>query len=270
MSYRQDFHIHTTFSPDAESRPEEVLRAAEAQGLCEIMITDHCDCDNGCAIPAPLEAWPRLDLKQYTEKIESLRSMTDIRVGVGIELGEADQMPEYSAEVLSFYDWDYVIGSFHNPKGKIDYYYTDYTALDLRTVFDEYFEGVYRLAVDNRFDVLGHLYYLVRYIYRQGLTADLSGYRGKIEEILRVLVRNGKGIEVNTSCLKDRFSGLIPGYDVIKMFKDCGGEIITVGSDAHTPERVGEGFDEALEAIREAGFTALASFEKRNPVFRDI
>lgn len=270
MSYRQDFHIHTTFSPDAQSKPEEVVKAAEQAGLTEIIITDHCDCNNGCAFPPGYDVWPDLDVAAYTSAVEALRETTDVRIGVGVELGEATQMPEYSAKVLAGYDWDYVIGSFHNPPEKIDYYYTDYTSLDLKKTMTEYFEGLYELVKDNRFDVLGHLYYLVRYIYRQGLTVDISEYTGMIEDIFRVLVKNGRGIEVNTSCLKDKFAGLIPGYEYIKLFKDCGGEIITVGSDSHQPCRVGDGFDVAVEAIKQAGFQVLASFEKRTPVFRKI
>lgn len=270
MSYRQDFHIHTVFSPDAKSFPRQVVEAAEKAGLNEIMITDHCDCNNGCAFPPGTQPWPDLDLAAYTAAVEALQNTANIRVGVGIELGEADQRPEYSERVLSFYDWDFVIGSFHNPPGKVDYYYTDYSTLNLKQVMNEYFEGLYRLACDDRFDVLGHLYYLVRYIYRQNLTVSLSEYNGNIRDIFRVLVKNGRGIEVNTSCLKDKFAGLIPGFEYLKMFKECGGEVVTVGTDAHTPDRVGEGVDVAVEAVKAAGFGCLASFEKRNPVFRDL
>lgn len=268
--YRHDFHLHSRFSPDSSADPGKIIKTAEEKGLEHIIFTEHCESNLNQAMPEGKPVWPPLDIKAYTETIEELRNKANIKVGIGIELGQATLAPEAAEKALEAYDWDIVLGSMHNLKDGIDFYYIDYLKEDLNKLTAEYFEALYGLAVWNGFDVLSHLYYHLRYIYRQGLELDIKKYEAEIRDIFRVIINNGKGIEINTSSLGDAFGDVIPGLYFLKIYREMGGEVITVGSDSHVEDKVGSGFDYSSELLKEAGFKAVASFEKRRVSFIDI
>lgn len=270
MSYKTDYHIHSFFSPDSQAKPEDSIKRAEELGLNEIIFTEHCDCSYEHALPPEEEKWPLLDVNGYTKYIEDVRKKFNIKVGIGIELGQAVQDPIFADKMIKAYPWDMVIGSYHNLKGEYDFCFMKYKDMDLPKLMKRYFQEQYLLVEDNRFDVLGHLYYFVRYIYRQGLSVELSPFKGIVSDIFKLLVKNGRGIEINTSCIGDKYNDLIPNFEFIKLYKQCGGEIITIGSDSHTPDRIGFGQELAVTAIKEAGFKAITTFEKRKPSFKDI
>ena len=207
----------------------------------------------------------------YTsETIDSLRQISPIKVGLGIELGQATFALDAAQKALSAYDWDFVLGSLHNIEGGTDFYYVDYRSADIEKLTSLYFKDLYDLVKWNGFDVLSHLYYHLRYIYRQGLELDIKKYETEIREIFKLLISNGKGIEVNNSSLYDAFGDVIPGLYFLKIYREMGGEIITIGSDAHVEDRVGLGVDYAVGLLKEAGFKAISSFEKRKVSFIDI
>ena len=268
--YKIDCHIHSTFSPDGHASLEEIIESAYNCGLSEITVTEHCECNNNEALPPEEEPWPMLDFENYAKTLEALREKAPLKVNIGLELGQATQGLEVARQALSAYDWDFVIGSLHNVVNEYDFCYIKYGGVDLKKLFAEYFEQLYDTAKLDNFCVLGHLYYPVRYIYRQGLTLDISPYDEMIAEIFGLIIRNGKGIEINTSGLFSEFGGLIPELKYAKMYRDLGGEIVTVGSDAHYAERVGRGVDEAYAMLKEAGFKAVTVFRKKKPEFITI
>ena len=273
MPFQADCHIHSMFSGDSESLPEETVHAALGKGLDKIIFTDHCECDGEKAFPPGIPAWEPFELANYVKYIETVRtrfSEAPIEIGTGLELGSAVHNKPFAEKVLSFYDWDFIIGSNHIVRGQYDFYYLNYREIDTEKIFRQYFEELYELAQDDNFDVLGHLYYFVRYAHRQGVEVHLEKYRADIAQIYKEIIQNGKGIEVNTSHIDREYGKAIPDLEYVRLFRECGGEIVTVGSDAHTSEAVGRGQKEALEILREAGFKAVASFTRRKPVFKDI
>jgi len=268
--FKADCHLHTTFSPDGRQTPEQLIEASVAAGLTEITITEHCECNDNAALPPEETPWPDLDVKAYTETYEKLRKTSPIKINIGIEIGQATQGREYAEKMLSAYDWDFILGSLHNVRGEYDFYYMNYEGKDLGKLFSQYFDQLYETVDTCRFSSLSHLYYPVRYIYRQGQTLDLEQFDGKIKLILELLAKKGLGLEINTSSVNDCFGDLVPGYKYAKMFKQLGGEIVTVGSDSHYTEKVGTGIDTAYKMLKEAGFSAVATFEKQKPVFHNI
>ena len=88
-----------------------------------------------------------------------------------------------------------------------------------------------------------------------------------MDEILHRLAESGKGLEVNTGALPHKLKELNPCTDIIKRYRELGGEIITVGSDAHSPERIGEGFDRAADILKSCGYKYYAVFAGRKPEF---
>ena len=105
---------------------------------------------------------------------------------------------------------------------------------------------------------------------RHGINADISRYDDIIAETFRNLAQNGKGIEINTSGLRQGFGDCFPNLKYTKLFRDMGGEIISFGSDSHTVEDIGANIADGMRIARAAGFTRGAYFKKRKPYFIDI
>ncbi|MDF2685666.1 MAG: histidinol phosphate phosphatase [Clostridia bacterium] len=268
--YKFDYHIHSKFSPDSKTEPSEILNVAAKKELNEIIFTDHCECNNNMALPPDVEKWPIFEPKSYVKALESLKNSAPVKMGIGIEIGQATQGLEYADKILEAYDWDFTIGSLHNVRGEYDFCFLEYKDKDINNLFERYFEELYELVKWNKFSVLGHLYYPVRYIYNQGLSLNLNQYNSQISDIFKLLIKNGRGIEINTSGLWSKYNKTIPSIDYIKLYRQCGGEIITIGSDSHFSDKVGEGVDIAIEQLKEAGFKSVTAFEKQKPIFKDI
>lgn len=243
MSYKLDYHIHSIHSPDSKSRPEDIIKKALDIGLDAIMFTDHCECNNNMPVSPDIKPWPKFNPAEYSKDIEKIREEygSKLKIGIGVEIGQATQSEEVADKNIAAYDWDFIIGSLHNIKGEYDFYFLDYENIDLHKLFISYFKELYELAVQNKFDVLGHCFYFVRYLYRRGFTVDLNLYKDYVAEIFKLVASNGKGIEINTSCINDKYGDTIPNFEYIKLYKDCGGKVICIGSDAHTVNDLGRG-----------------------------
>ena len=122
----------------------------------------------------------------------------------------------------------------------------------------------------DNYSVYGHLDYVVRYGPNKNKYFDFNDYKDVFEEILRTIIRNGKGIEINTAGLRKNLGYPHPHKDILKMYKDLGGEIITIGSDAHRTQHVGYGFQDIPELLRELGFKWYTVFEGQVPKFLDL
>ena len=165
-------------------------------------------------------------------------------------------------------------GSVHQVLGEMDFYFINYEKMTMDEIYallERYFKEVFELSRTNLFDVIGHITYCLRYMkQRHGIEADISRYDDIIEETFRNLAYNGKGIEINTSGLRQGFGDCFPNLKYARMYRNLGGEIITVGSDSHTVEDIAANTTEGIEIARAAGFTRLAYFKKRQPYFIDI
>jgi histidinol-phosphatase (PHP family) len=210
-----------------------------------------------------------LDMQKEKEAFEH----KDIKLLAGVELGQALQDEAMAEKILSMCGFDFVIGSLHNLKGFEDFAFLDYhiTENAAPVLVGKYFNELLELAQWNKFDVLGHLTYPLRYI--QGvmkISLDMSSYEYIIDEILKIVIQNGKGIEINTSGLRQALGLTMPNKAIVKRYKDLGGEIITVGSDAHCTKDLGKGIADAYELLKECGFDHVCYFEQRKPMFIKI
>ena len=148
----------------------------------------------------------------------------------------------------------------------------DFTDKDTDSLCKRYFAELYDIVKWGKFDVLSHLYYFIKYIAVKDLPLiDFTKYNAEISEIFKLLIETGKGLEVNTSCLPIRQYGRpVPNFEHLKMYRDMGGELITIGSDSHRGADIGTGIDETVELLKAAGFKYVASYEARKPTLRPI
>ena len=166
------------------------------------------------------------------------------------------------------YPFDFVIGSSHVVHGIDPYYPHYYDGRSEDEAYREYFESILEnLHTNVDFDVYGHIDYVVRYGPNTNKFYSYKKFSDIIDEILRTLISMGKGIEINTGGFKYGLGHPNPTEEIIARYHDLGGEIITMGADAHAPEHVAYAFDKVPEILKNAGFQYYTVFENRKPIF---
>lgn len=271
-----DAHMHTDFSTDCESSVRSMLNAAVEKGLRAVCITDHMDLD----FPPqegegqPHDAPPfQFDVEEYfrvlTPLKEEYRDRLDVRIG--IEIGLQPHLGAQYKKLLAAYPFDIVIGSIHLVRGLDPYYGKPFEGRPDADAYREAFEETLTCIEQNEdFDTLGHLDYVVRYGKNKAGEYSYKAFADEIDAVLKKLISMGKGLEVNTGGLKYGLGFTNPHPDVIRRYRELGGEIVTVGADAHRPEYVGYEFGEAGEILLNCGFKYYAEFIGRKPLFRRI
>lgn len=264
-----DYHVHTNFSSDSDSSMESIIERAIELGLKRICITDHMDLDYPKHYRLPFV----FDPKKYADTIGTLKETYKDRITLlmGIECGIRPYLANRYDELLNSYDFDFVISSSH-------------LASDLDVYYPEYWEGIteeegyltyFNTILDNlnsysNFDVYGHLDYVIRYGPSKGRNYQYLQFKDIFDEILKKIISMGKGIEVNTAGYKYGLGHPHPNTEILKRYKELGGTILTIGSDAHKPEHLAYDFNEVKKLLLSLGFTQYTVFEGRNPIFMDL
>ncbi len=271
---KADCHIHSHHSGDSESSMESMIDAAISAGLDTICFTEHNDFSYPVYPDLPEDTF-LLNADSYLYELLQCKEKYEdrIRILFGTELGMQPETMREDALFAKAHEYDFIIGSVHVLKGEDPYYPQFWDGKDPATVYREYFEATLQnIKKHSNFDVLGHLDYIVRYgnAAKTDKTYSTSLYLDILEAILQELLDKGKGLELNTGGIKSGMKEFHPCDQILKMYRDMGGEIITIGSDAHNPEHVGEYFERATAVLKEAGFEYYAVYEKRNPEFRRL
>jgi histidinol-phosphatase (PHP family) len=253
VSKLQDYHTHTAASPDGHHTLLDMALAAQAAGVTELAVTEHMD--YGCQAE-----WKSRCRCAGADEYDSVREHVYVTLVRGVELGQGHHEPEESGAFLDEYRPEFVIGSLHNLLCKIDFYYMTYTCADsAQELLRLYVEELFDMAAWGRFDVVGHLTYPLRYM-PQKLGVSFKPYYHRFADLFRLLRDNGKGIEVNVSGLSHPLNAASPDLPLLKLYKECGGEIVTVGSDAHYADRVGKHIGDGYSLLKSAGFDYVSSF----------
>ena len=267
--YTADFHTHSLCSPDAGDTMADMAAAAVAAGLDEICFTDHVDLLGwGDYVPGPQFDWSPLE-----EEVRRARERWGdrIRIRLGAELGElctdfalAGRYQENMPPV------DFLIGSLHVMSerfGRLDFTNIHLVNDRFDQVIEDYLAQQLEQVAWGRFSVVGHLTLPLRYANeRHHLNRSFAGHMDGVEQVLRAVVEKGLGIECNTN----RGGMFLPDGEILRLYRRLGGEIVTLGSDAHRPEHVGLGIREGQELLRACGFRYFCTFEQRNPVFHPL
>ena len=273
-----DMHMHTWFSTDSEACPRDMADEAVRKGLKTICFTDHFDKDD-------LE-WGEegiFDVDAYFVEMQKLQEeyAGKLNIRIGIELGLRTYLKDYYEELTKKYPFDFVIGSVHNVPYKKDaegnILYTDPAAEKLFT--DRTDKEAYRLMMETTlenvrtsdcFQTLGHMDNVVRYGKSREKEYSYTDYADIIDEILKLLIEKEKGLEVNSAGLKYGLPFAHPHPDVLKRYRELGGEIITIGADAHKPEHIAYDFAKAEEILKSCGFKYYTEFFEQKPVFKQL
>lgn len=256
-----DFHLHTHISFDGRDTAVNMAQAAVQAGIKEICFTDHMDYD-------PLNPGQKLhfDIEDYNKEYDGLE-VPGLIIRRGFEFGMLPDNAEQFHHDVRRREWDFVIGSVHFVDG-LDVYFPEYWEGKTpdQAILRSFEETLQCVRNHDDFDVLGHLTYLGKCHANPEKTPILyQDYRELTDEIFKALIARGKGIECNTSGL-DRCSMLLPDAEYLRRFKELGGQIVTVGSDAHHANRVGQYCREVTELVKEI-FGYVCTFAGRKPQF---
>ena len=272
-----DFHSHSSNSGDSDTKMQFQIEAAKKAGLQHLCITEHMDLDYPDVTPGYEDEMCDfvLDGDTYMSEYVAMKekycsSSTDSAFNLyfGVELGLQPQVASENESFARKYPFDFIIASSHVLDHSDPYFPPYWEGKDEKDVFRRYFESIYEnICLFDNFDVYGHLDYIVRYGKDKDKYYGYHDYSDVIDSILKKLIENGKGIEINTGGLKNGLRYPNPCPDILKRYKEFGGEIITIGSDAHTPEYIGYKFDIAESILKDCGFYYYSIFKNRKPIF---
>lgn len=260
-----DTHMHTDFSGDSKASPESMMEKAIQLGLAGICFTDHLDYD----YPDDPDLF-LLDIDKYDEKIHALQQQYQNRLPIrfGIEIGLQPHLAKRHQEMLSAHDFDFVIGSSHVVHGFDPYYPAYYEGKTEQEAYLEYFTSILEnIQAFSDFDVYGHIDYVVRYGPNKNDQYSYAAYADIIDEILRLLIQKGRGIELNTAGFKYGLGHPNPTEEILSRYRELGGEIITIGADGHKPEHIAYDFAKVPAILEAAGFRYYTVFKNRKPEF---
>ncbi|MCI2057383.1 MAG: histidinol-phosphatase HisJ family protein [Oscillibacter sp.] len=267
MQVFYDSHVHTRHSPDSQQPLPQICETAIERGLRGFTVTDHAD----MGFLEDFHTFEEIKDSIAEAKAANAHYGDRLHILCGVELGEFWDDPESAKQILNLTNYDVVLGSVHGLHPHDFYSKTCFDeaqmpADKLADFLKDYFCKVLAMAQKEDFDILTHLTCPLRYIngkYHRDLSArpcmDL------ITEILKCVIHRQKSLEVNTSGVNSFYGELLPDREIIKRYYDLGGQMVTLGSDAHTCDRVGNAFCETAGLLKDIGFPGYYYYEQRKP-----
>jgi histidinol-phosphatase (PHP family) len=276
-----DCHTHTQNSPDGTGTVGGLCRRAISLGLEALAITEHVELNRwhsqGYYGTTPRNEWEEYNYSTIMDRAmkenHSAKEVYGNRLHVisGVEIGQIPTDFGLADSVMQDNRLDFVIASLHEMRNKQDFFCLDYQKESVPALLEQYFSEMLTLCQWGKFDVLGHMTYPLRYIEGEaGIAVSLKDYEEPIHACIKALVDNGCGIELNTSGLRQKYGKTFPTLEYIKLYRELGGESLSIGSDAHCGDDVGYGMKTAVAMAKEAGFSYLCYYLEREPVYIPI
>ncbi len=257
-----DCHNHSNLSLDGKDSLRAMLDRAVELKLNYYTLTDHCECNTY------IEEKYNINSKRAYEEMLRIKDEYKDKINflMGIELGQPLQDLAAAKDALDGRDYDVVLGSLHNLAAFSDFFYWDKISIDVYTALDKYFIELSEMIDWGEFDTLTHLTYPLRYIVGDcGINVDFSRYTDRVEGVYKKLINKGIALEINTSGLRQKIGETLPNRELLSMYKAMGGELVTVGSDAHSCADLGKGIEEGFGILKSVGFDNFTVFIKRKP-----
>ena len=275
-----DYHVHTAFSDDSSYPMSDCILDAIDLGIDEICFTDHVDYGikldwdqskkfkrvNG-------QLMANVDYPLYFQTISHYQRLFkgQITLKKGLEFGvQTHTIPLYQALFDEYENQlDFVILSIHQVDD-LEFWTQDYQKGKSQK---EYIEGYYRQMYDvvrsfHDYSVLGHMDMINRYDLIGNYPFELV--KPYIAEILKVVIADEKGIELNTSFHRYGLNDSTPCKAILELYRDLGGKIITIGSDAHSKQHLGAYINEGKAYLKSLGFEWQCAFYQMNPSYYPI
>lgn len=272
MLIEADCHMHSNFSNDSKASMEDMIESAIRHGMKEICFTDHMDYDYPIRDGYDFV----FDVEEYRTKLKNMKERYQDRITIltGIELGLQPHLKDRITSLIKSYPFDFIIGSSH-VVDHYDPYYPEYWAdKTVEEGIRRYYETIIEnCQAINDFHVYGHIDYIIRYIPKpltENFHYSYRDYLDLLEEALKIIISHGKGIEVNSSGYKYGLGRPHPDAEVLKLYRELGGELITIGSDAHAPEYLCYDFESVSELLKSLGYRYYAVFHQGKPVFQKL
>ncbi|WP_313131038.1 histidinol-phosphatase HisJ family protein [Anaerocolumna sp.] len=275
---KADYHLHSSFSSDSETPMESQIEKAIELGLEEICFTEHMDLD----YPKEYGEF-NFSIEEYFKKIKEMQEKYSGKINIykGVEFGLVPEIGDRYEELANQYNFDFIIGSTHL-YNNLDPYFSDYW--EGRTPYQGtmmYFEKILENIQNyNKYDTLGHLDYIIRY---QEIKENpernkvllfnnysYSEYGDVLDEILKHIIYQGKALEVNAAGYRYGLGAPNPQYSTLVRYKELGGELITIGSDAHKSEHLGYSYDKVEALLKEVGIRYYATFHGRERIMNSL
>jgi len=263
MSYFADYHVHTYYSDDSECPMEEMVQRAILQHLDEIAFTEHVD----YGVKTDLNC----NYERYFSEINSLQRKYagQIVIKKGIEFGVQLHTIEQFKEDFARYPFDFVILSNHQIEDKEFWNYAYQEGKTQQEYQQDYYKEIYQVMKQYKpYSILGHLDMIKRYDkYGDFPDEKIMKY---VEPILQLAIKDGKGIEVNTSSFKYGLKDLMPSRHILRRYKELGGTIVTIGSDTHETLHLADRIHEVKNELKAIGFEKFCTFSKMIPIYHDL
>jgi len=268
-----DQHTHSNFSTDSDSTPESMIQSAIQKGLTQLTLTDHMDLDYpGTTKEEPLFEF---DPAAYFAALTPLKEKYSNKIyfGIGIELGLRPGREDLNNQMHKFladYPFDFVLGSVHLLDNDDPYYESYWQGRTAKDILIKYFNDMLTSIKEyDNFDSLGHLDYLIRYIPSScgRKTYSYKEYAEVIDEIFKLLICKNKALEINTAGLIKGLPFFHPKLNVLKRYLELGGELLTIGSDGHAPDKIATEFAKTEELLRTLNVSGYYVYKNRKPEF---
>ncbi|MBH1940144.1 histidinol-phosphatase HisJ family protein [Mobilitalea sibirica] len=267
-----DYHVHSDFSSDCNAPMETMIEQAISMGMKKLCFTDHMDYD----YPPVSNLNFEFDIEAYMDKLSLMKQkyQSKIEILTGIELGLQPHITDRMTALTDRYPFDFIIGSSH----VVDHFDPFYPQFWINKTEEEGITEYFQSIIDNcnqyqGFHIYGHIDYIVRYApstKKKYLTYPYEKYADILDEVLKTILLHEKGIEVNTAGYKYGLGHPHPKTEVLVRYKELGGEIITIGSDAHRPEHLGYDFLKTAELLKSIGFKYYTTFKDGKPIFEKL
>lgn len=251
-----DTHVHTKFSTDSKMDIVDAVKRASDLDI-GIIITEHMD------LKYPVEGKFIMDAAQYLNEYSKYRNK---RLLLGVEMGMREDCVKENSALSQSYEFDYIIGSVH-VVDNIDIYESQfYEGRSKKEVYLQYLNAIYECIKSHYFiDSLGHIDYIARYARFENKELYYGDFQETIDEILKLLIKNEKAIEINTRRIESS-SAVEALLQIYRRYHELGGKIVTVGSDAHNPESIGKEFETAKEIADRCGLQ-IVYYKERKPCY---
>lgn len=282
---RIDYHIHTEFSDDSDYAMEQVIKDAIKKGFDELCFTDHVDYGikkdwdepgemiyrkGGAGEPDQMPV-ANVDYPVYYKTFQKMKELYQDKISLkfGLEFGMQAHTVEKYEKLFSRYPFDFIILSVHEIEDKEFWDQGFQNGMTQQEYNERYYEEMLYLVKNyHNYSVLGHMDLITR--YDKAGVYPFEKLKPILTKILKTVIADGKGIEINTSSHRYGLKDLTPSRDILKLYKELGGKIITIGSDSHKPEHLGAFVDETKEELKALGFEQICTFDKMKPVYHNL